>query len=441
MNSRLSLSSESGRQRSRPWAVRVFGPIPGLKELNLLCWGLFTAFLVVPLCVLLWLQLRVGSAALLKLHPDFIYFYGIGQIVNRYPIVRIYDYGLQLSTFTALFALKDSTYGPSPYPAFVALFFSPFARISFACAYLIWAGVSLALYLTGIFFAVRVAFPDRRDRLKVSLIVCFLLASYPFIIGTLVNGQLSAIAFVSIGCAIFLESRSKPFCSGLALSILGYKPTLLLLFLPMLLLTRRFRAFFGLIFGGICLILVSTAIGGVEIWPVYIRFLTSFGQTVGLGHHASLQLEKYVDFHSVASSLLVGQSRTGQLILTAVTSGIALWLAVLLWKSAFRERRVQNLVWAATITWTLLLNVYAPIYDCVLVGIALILTLSAVKEVEKRALQARWVFLALVIFAVSWITVAFAKNHEIQLLTLLLTVLGFGQFYLLLRAFRIRASE
>jgi hypothetical protein len=426
---------QAGPERSRlPWAVRIFGPVPGLKEINLVCWGLFVAFLVIPLGVLLWLQLIAGSGALLKLHPDFIYFYGIGRIANEYPIARLYDYALQLKIFNEIFPLKDGSYGPSPYPPFVAMFFRLFAQMPFEPAYFLWGGLTLILYLGGITCAIRDAFPA--ERLKVSLFLCFSLAFYPFIVSTWINGQLSAVAVASVGLALFLERRSSPFCSGLALSVLAYKPTLLLLIVPMLLLTRKLRALAGLTLGGISLILLATAFAGTQIWPDYAHFLSSFGQAAGLGSHSYLQLWKYVDFHSFTLALPGGSSRPATIILSGLIAIIAIWLVALLWRSAKADRPAQDLAWAATLTWSLLLNVYVPIYDTVLVVLAILLTLTALRDLESSAVTRWTVLLALTIFGISWIAIPSAKVHGIQWLTPLLTILGLVQLQLLRRATR-----
>lgn len=197
------------------WPDRILGPRPGMKEMNLVCWGLFVAFLVVPFCVVRWAQIKTGSGSIRQLHSDFVYFYGVGHIMHEYPSVRLYDYSLQRKTFSDIYPARDGVYGPSPYPPFVALFFSLFARVPFDLAYLLWLGISLALYLIGITATVKEVFP--RERLKISLIFCFALAFYPFFFGTLANGQLSSVAVCSVGIAIFQERHSKPFRSGLAL--------------------------------------------------------------------------------------------------------------------------------------------------------------------------------------------------------------------------------
>jgi hypothetical protein len=374
---------EYGKKAFLRWPGRLLGPAPGLKEMNLACWGLFAALLVTRFCYPLWIQFKTGVGSFHLLPADFIYFYGIGRIANEYPLTRLYDYGLQLKTFNEIYPLHDGAYGPSPYPPFVALFFSLFARVPFLPAFFLWACVSMALYIAGIAAAVKDVFPG--ERLKVSLIFCFALAFSPFLYGTLANGQIGTLAVCSVGLAIALERNSKPFSSGLALSVLAYKPTLLLLLIPMLFLTRRFRALSGCI----------------RLW-------------------------KYVDFSSFFQTVCGGRSRAELMLSVPVTSVIAAGLAVLLWKSARSGRPAQSLAWAATLTWTLLLNVYVPVYDSVLAPIAVVLTLGALRELEWRAPMGWVVFLSVVICAASWETDAIAKSHGIQLLSIMLVVLGLG---------------
>lgn len=422
---------DGGRKLPFPWPSRILGPTPGLKEMNLACWGVFAAFLVTRFCYPLWIQFKTGVGSFHILPADFIYFYGIGRIANEYPLARLYDYSLQLKTFNEIFALHDGAYGPSPYPPFVALCFSPFARIPFVPAFFLWASVSLALYLTGIAAAVKGFFPW--ERLKVSLIFCFALAFAPFLHSTLANGQIGSVAVCSIGIAIAQERRSRLFSSGMALSILAYKPTLLLLLIPMLLLTRRLRTLSGFITGVMALILATTAFAGTQIWTSYAHFLHYFGRVAGLDGQPVLRLWKYVDFSSFFQTVCGGRTMTETVLFIFVTGVIAVVLAALLWKSAGSGRPAQSLAWAATLTWTLLLNVYVPAYDCVLATLAVILTLGALRELEWSTAM-RWViFLSIFICVASWDSDAIAVRHGIQVLTILLAIFGLGQLILLRR--------
>jgi hypothetical protein len=413
------------------WPVRILGPQPGLKEINIACWGLLAAFLVLGLGVPLWTQFRTGVGTIHILPADFIYFYGIGIIAGSHPLPQLYDYNLQLATFNRIFPLHDGAYGPSPYPPFVALFFSLLARLPFMAAYFAWLGVSLALYLAGVGAAVKGAFPG--EPLKVSLAFWFALSLYPFVVGTLANGQLASVAVFAVGLAVAFEENDRRFTSGLVLSILAYKPTLLLLLVPMLLITRRFRAFAGFAAGVAALVLGATAFGGVDVWPAYVRFLNLFGRIAVLGGHSGLPLEKFVDLHSFVEALPGGRSRGAGDLFYAVAGVLCGNLAVCLWKSARKSGPAQRLAWAATLTWTLLLNVYVPIYDSVLVVIAVILTVAALKELGWIAANRGVVLLAVVIVAGSWVTSGVAEAHGIQILSILLSILGFAQLYLLHR--------
>ena len=415
---------ESGAAKRLHWPVRLLGPRPGLRELNMMCWGLLAGVFLARFLIPVLIQLRSGAGSNAFLPADFIYFYGIGHIVNHYPLARVYDYPLQLKTFNEIYALHDGAYGPSPYPPFVALFFSLLARLPFAAAFALWGAASLALYLVGIGVAVRTVFPG--ERLKASLIFCFALAFYPFAVGTLLNGQLSAVAVCAFGVAIALETKQRMFASGLALAMLVYKPTLLVLLIPMLLVTRRFKALGGFAAGVTMLVLATTAFGGMEVWTAYGRFLSLIGHVAGASGPAGLPLWKYVDFNSCIHALTGGRGSTA---LIAIGCAIAIVLAHLLWKSAGEGRPAQSLAWAATLTWTLLLNVYVPIYDAVLVAISVVLTLGALKELRRRG-EAAWVVaLSVAMVATSWETSAIAEKHGVQVLSILLAVLGFGQVF------------
>jgi hypothetical protein len=237
--------------------------------------------------------------------------------------------------------------------------------------------------------------------------------------------------------AVALERRSKPYYSGLALAILVYKPTLLVLILPMLLLTRRFRTLAGFIAGTAVLLIASTIYAGIGIWSAYPQMLNFYGKKSGFSGHSSLMLWKYVDFNSFSYAIPGGRSTAGLAILACLICCVAAWLALLLWKSAAAGAAAQSLAWAATLTWTLVLNVYIPRYDSILVAISLILTLAALQALGWRKEWGRMVFLALMVFAATWITEEIARSYKVQILTIALIVLGVAQLVLLRRAIHL----
>jgi hypothetical protein len=414
---------------SRLWPDRVLGPRPGLKEVNVLCWGLFVLLLIVPLGVHLFLRYRAGGRFADLLPIDFIYFYGIGRLVNEHPSSQFYDLSLQTKVFNEIYQLHGRFWGGSPYPPLVGRIFSLFARLNIAQAYYLWLVTSLILYLTGIIAALRAVFP--RDHEKRSLFICFSLAFPAFLSFTLMVGQISSIAIFSVGLAIYEERHSRHFSSGLALSILSYKPTLLVVLLPMLVLTRRFRALAGFFSGVLIWILFSTVLSGVAIWPAYARFLFSFAGRAGINGQSLIDRTEYIDLFSLSYIVRGGRSPLGLVLLAAVVISAAVWLGVLFWKSASLGESHQLLVWAAALTSTLLLNLYVPIYDSVLVTVAIALTLGALAG-AKTSGAADWiVLLGLGAIPISAISETFARHHPIQLLTVLLFFLGLAQVSLL----------
>lgn len=413
------------------WPTRLLGRRPGLKEANIVCWGLFIAFLLVPLCVVTVIQVRQGTGFIRRLHSDFVYFYGDGQIGTHSP-ARLYDYPLQQQVFSSIFPAYHGEYGPSPYPPFVALFFSLFSHLSFEASYGLWFGLSLVLYLLGIGAALGLAFPG--EGLKQSLIYCFAVGCYPFLFSTLINAQLSSVAVCAVGVAIYEEKRGRFFVSGLILALLAYKPTLLVLIVPMLLLSRRFRAAAGFAAGAGALCAVSTLFAGIGVWQKYYEFLRSFSSLTGFGGASRLQLWKYVDLSSFFAAASGRQDGAGKDAALATSAVIAIGLATLLWRSARGSEPVQWLAWAATLTWTLLLNIYVPIYDSVLAVIAVILTLGALRTLGWRIANEWITLLSVVTLAISWKTVSFAQAHHVQLLSIALFLLGAAQLWLLWRA-------
>jgi hypothetical protein len=179
--------------------------------------------------------------------------------------------------------------------------------------------------------------------------------------------------------------------------------------------------------------LVGTGFGGMQIWPEYAQFLRLFGQLTGMNGQSALLLYKYVDLNSFLQAIFGGRTMAATAILIAITALVTATAAVLLWKSAEGSKAVQSLAWGATITWTLLLNVYVPMYDSVLVVIAAMLTLGAVKELKWDAAVKWSIAVSVMVFAVSWVTYDFAQAHCVQLLSIAFAILGITQLYFLYR--------
>ncbi len=425
-----SQGEADGRWRLH-WPAGILGPAPGLKEVNLACWALLAAYVLLRIGIPLWNQFKTGVPSLHILPADFIYYYGDGRLANQYPLVQFYDYGLQTRIYNEIYPLQTGVYGMQPYPPFVPLFFSLYARLPFTIAYGAWLITSFALCLIGLGAATRDVFPG--EPLKHSLVYCFMLAYSPFFVGTLINGQLSSVAICAIAVGYLLDRRHRPFVSGLALSLLAYKPTLCVLLVPMLLITRRWKQFCGFVTGALAWMLLATAKGGMAIWPAYLRYLNVYRRVLSLSDRFGMPLSKQVDIGSCLLAISGGRSHFAGLAMALISTAVMIPLAVLWWRSPRSDSSAQSLGWAAAITWTLLVNAYVPFYDAALAALAVVLTLGALKESQSKTAQSWIVLLAVVIEVTSWITIRFAAKHGIQLLSMALALLGIVQLYLLYR--------
>jgi hypothetical protein len=305
-----------------------------------------------------------------------------------------------------------------------------FARLPYVTAYLLWLFISVLLYLAGVIGITRRFLS--RNPLHVSLVCCLALSFYPFAVSLIVQGHLSAIGFFAVALAILAEGQGNQFLSGLALSACLYKPTLVVLLLPMLLVTGRVKAILGFFAGGAGLVLLATILKGAAIWPGFFRMSRNFAElSVGLDTRSFLNLENYVDLTSFSSLFPGGRSRIGLTIIAACIGWIAFALVKAWWKSRAAGKPVTTLIWAATLTWTPVVNLYVPMYDSILVVLGLIMTAGALKILGSQSFNHGFNRLYLALYASCWIAQRFAGATGIQIITILLAGLGIFQFALL----------
>ncbi|HEU4434734.1 MAG TPA: glycosyltransferase family 87 protein, partial [Pyrinomonadaceae bacterium] len=191
------------------------------------------------------------------LGADFGAFYVAGQIYNNYGPASIYDAELHRRVYKEDF--PDAPADEQLFYANAPFFVVPFvllSRLPYAWAYLIWLVISLALFLAGFSILWRALELPREIWLTALLVA---LSFWPFLVECLAGGQTSAFGFFCLAVAIALEGRSR-FWSGLALALCAYKPTLLLLVVPMLLVTGRWLTIAGMTVGTIILGLISLAV-------------------------------------------------------------------------------------------------------------------------------------------------------------------------------------
>jgi hypothetical protein len=108
----------------------------------------------------------------------------------------------------------------------------------------------------------------------------------------------------------------------------------------------------------------------------------------------------------------------GAVVVAAAVALVAVW-----WRFRRADRATRLLIWAATLTWTLILNVYVPLYDTVLVVPAAVLAVAAVRARGWQGWNRLGPALAFV-YVAPWIGEICARTFRVQIYTLALSTFG-----------------
>jgi glycosyl transferase family 87 len=362
------------------------------------------------------------------LGADFGAFYIAGRIFNTHPPDRIYDPILHDRLYQEQFPdAPDQSGLPYVNAPFFILPFIVLARLPYSWAYFLWLVLSVVLYVTAFLLLWRTLKEIPRDAWLVASLLS--LSFMPFLVECLAGGQTSAVGFFCLTLAIISERRGHYVLSGLALSLCTYKPTLLLLILPMLLITRRYQTIPGFVAGCGVLAFISVLIVGWQGCLAYINNLLFFANA-STSTVSGLRSWKYVDINSFFRPLLenfpyLRWTLTGAVFLIVLPFLFRLW-----WNTDRRRSDDQSFTWALTITWTLVLNVYLGIYDTTLVVLSILLMTDVFYRRQGRdqwLTSTAYKLILLLLYLVPWFTQPIARFSGIQLYTLVLVLLGLYQ--------------
>ncbi len=369
------------------------------------------ALLVVSVCTARQNQTVFGPTV----GGDYAAFYNAGRLVNQSPR-DLYNQQAHSRLYHGLFPKEPAEAG-LPFanaPAF-AILFSPLARLPYVWSYLLWTLISLALFVSGFVLAWdAVKLPRKYFATGLLLALSF----EPFVIECLHGGQVSAVAFFCICLAIWLRKKGWLISAGAAVGLCLYKPTLLPLLIPMLLIGRQWRMLIGAAGAAGLATGVSVLVLGREVNWEYARLLTGYLQR-STGGQVFFQTWKFVDLNSFLKLLSHGPS-SGAWGVMGMIGALVGWRLVRLWRSFGQSEKGGEQAWAATLTCTLFLNVYVGVYDTILVIPAILLMLGRDHLGLSRA--HRWLLPA--IYLAPWFSGLLAHGVGFQPYTLLLMALG-----------------
>lgn len=392
---------------------KCVGGTPSAREIRAVC---VIALIVYPLitaaaAILEMKGIQVGTYTL---GGDFKAWYVVGKIMNRYPHDRIYDQVLQLNMLRELNPKWD---GALPYARapFLAFLFQPLAKLPYLFAYFVWVIISVILYLAGL----RAIWPAG-TRFRLSDTKVLLALSFPpFLADNLIAGQISAIAFFGFAMCLALEKSGRSFAAGIALAICANKPTLLVLAVPMAVISGRLRLLAGFAVSACGLTAISLYAVGTAGCVAWLHMLLGFA-SAAMGTHTVFTLNKYVDINTFWRLILGGQTRVGTALSLAVSVVGFVWLSASWWRWR-RRGGSTDLLWSATLAWTLVCGAYTAIYDTILIVPAVILMAGTVRD--NRQFESLTALVG-AIYSAAFLTQPVAEAIGFQVFTPLLTVMG-----------------
>ena len=411
-------------ERSIPEKIqRIIGPLPGQREARA-----FGVFALIAGLVACGFSLFYGARGENFMgHPmgsDFVQFYVAGQLANRHQPSVIYDVsafsGLQHQVVPEMSATQMHIFG---YPPVVAELFRPFALLPYWWSYCAWLAFSLTLYASGLWLLLR-SLIRASQRTSAFLLA---LSAPMYTLETWIGGQLSVLAFFAVVLFICCFEKRWLVWAGLALGLATYKPSLVVIPAAMMLVGGCWRMLAGLSAGSALMILGSFAAAGVngfQLWIARLRVFSAFATS----NEAILRRTKYVDLNSFFT-ILLGASSAERALATIVTSAAFLYLAWTWWQCRHASHDAHRYLWAAALTWALMINVYAPVYDTILLVPAAALVASSVEGRSRQEQMSLQVWL-IALWLVPWLTQSWADYLRLQVLTPVLA--GFGYWALTL---------
>jgi uncharacterized membrane protein YhaH (DUF805 family) len=169
--------------------------------------------------------------------------------------------------------------------------------------------------------------------------------------------------------------------------------------------------------------IAGAGVNGFWLWVLRLRVFSAYATS----NEPILRRTKYVDLNSFFTVLL-GASSVERAMATIATSAAFLILAWNWWRSRHQEsHEARRYLWAATLAWTMLINIYVPVYDTILLVPAATLVARSLADRGYREQMSLQVWL-IILWLVPWLTQSWADYLRLQILTVVLA--GFGYWAL-----------
>jgi hypothetical protein len=308
-------------------------------------------------------------------YPDFTTFYMAGTMVRSGLGHDLYDLSAEWRVQQQFAPWVSTRQAALPYmhAPFEALLFVPFSFLPYGTAFALWDSLNL-LILLSLPYLLRRQVP-LLARASPMLILGIQLAYFP-IFFVLLQGQDTILLLLFYSLTYISLKRQAEGFAGFWLACGLFRLHLILPFMIVVFLTRKFRALATFSLTGLSLALVSALVvgwRGLLHYPGYIWWLEQHKSQVILTPSDTTNIRGLLD------TFLSGWV-PAHMVLAAVImlSLLILYLALRSWHSAGRTPENFDLAFSVTLIATILVGYHSFIYDLTVLLIPVAVTLSFV---------------------------------------------------------------
>jgi Glycosyltransferase family 87 len=306
---------------------------------------------------------------------DFSNVYAAGTLTWQGKPADAYDPARQHAAEKTVFAGRDVPFYGWHYPPFFLAVAFLVAALPYALGLALWLAASFAAYLV----ALRAILP-RRETLLIA-------SAFPAVFINIGHGQNGFLTAALLGGALHLLDR-RPWCAGVLIGLLAYKPQYGVLIPLALLAGQRWSSIVAATVTIAALVAVSLAAFGDGVWHAFADSM-NFTQTIVL-EQGGTGWEKIQSAFSAAR-------HWGADLRTAYAIQIALGLSLaasLVW--LWRSEAAFELKASALATASLLATPYVLDYDLVALAVAIAFFARhglkrGFRDYEISALAAAWI--------------------------------------------------
>jgi len=309
-------------------------------------------------------------------YQDFTIFYSAGQIVRQGMGHDLYDEAVEwrVQQQVAPHVMTRKAALPYMHAPYEVLVFLPFSYFSYRQAYVLWNLANLAI-LAALPFLLKPYLPALQQYQPALWTLAFL-AFFPVFL-TMLEGQDIILLLLLYALAFVALKKNAWFAAGCWLTLGLFRVQLVVPFLLVMLLTKKWKLLAGSLLTAAGLAMVSAAIIG---WQGVVRYPSYIWS---LEHHLGRSILPPRDSPNLRGLIdqMFGSWASSHVILAAViaVSAAAIFLLVRKWHGARQDEPHQlDLLFSVTLTVTLLVSYHGMFYDFTLLLLPVLVVLNHV---------------------------------------------------------------